>query len=351
MLKKYNSDYKSIILKTLKSENSYYLNKDKMNIFKKSIHEIDFFGIKETSLNDINIFDIIKDEDTGDELVKQLEVFEFYKPYFYGIMYTYTGNIEKAKIVGINKMEVDSLFNMPKSPKLIEDEEFIYLKFSLVITSKDESNSKIKYPVVCKFNKKENYLVIFFDTLKETYQEGKVKIDGKEINIYSKIMDQIEKWISKNINIKLSYHPTFKISSVFSDTVKERDDLEEFTEYLNDKSNGNRKLRADINGELPFFGKFDLFIDTLPDEKSKEMVKKFLEKYKKTCDFYQRGFRWLFEHNKNLKVEFKRSIFNDARDLIHFHSHCLESRRVDYVIRDIIEASRIHTTEKNTKTE
>ncbi len=343
------NDYKGIMLKTINGD-SFYFNKHKMDSLKQIIKEDPFFEMESYKLDEINILELIKDDEKNSKLLTHIEMNEFEKPYFYGMMYAYEGNIVPKNIESINDKERDILTKYPKYPKLFENEEFIYLKFSLVVTDVHGFGEKIKYPVICKFYKKEKCMVMHFDTLRDRFQ-SKVTENGKIVNVYSKIATNVESWLSKNLNIELTNYSVFTSSSIFCDTVKEREDLEEFTEYSNDKRNGNQKLRADKDGKLPFFGELEETIEALPNKDSRDIMKKFLKKHRNTNDYYQRGFTWLFEKNKNMKVEFKKSIFNDGRDLIHFHSHNLKSGRVDYVIRDIVEAGKLYKKQNESEAE
>jgi len=330
-------------MNTLKKGGSFYTNNEKIGELKKVIRDKDIFNTEKMNLQDIDLVKGIKE--CEDDLEKRkfiiaLENYEFYKPYFYGIMYHYKGFINKDHI---SNEPIDVLSNSPRSPKLLETEEYILLKFSLVLHNKYEQGIKIKYPILCKFYKRDECLIIFMDMLKDPYQIPRETRDGVETNIYSSLASKIENWLTTNLRITLENFNSFDSTNIFAKDVKVREDLEEFTENSFNSKNGNQKLRADADGKLPFYRELEEVIGSLPCEESITQLNNFLLRYKESSDYYQRGFRWLFENNKNMKVELKKSIFNDGRDLVHFHNHKLTVKEVDYVIRDIITASKLYS--------
>ena len=343
-----NSKYREYMVRSL-NHPSYTTQKKRRKILKQLLNSK--IINKDESINDMNLIDIVRDDDTRlGKVINKIEEYEFYNDYTYAFIYSlaeqdgslsfddFASTIKEIvdNSIGLNPLATDWLNTIIEKPTFLEDEENIFFKFSLVKHKLETGKDGIKHPIVCQFYKKLKIVTLFFNKLPSAYAEDIAYIDNA---------NTIKRWFKNNFNINLIEFNSFRASSNLWNE-REKDpiaykNITEFTEHSLDSEHGVIKLKANKKNKLAMMDNLRDVVKTFESENDKQKMLDFFEKYKNSNIFLKRGLTWHWEYGTSqtskISVEFKKNYLESGKTLIHFRYHNQSKERIDHVINDIKE--------------
>lgn len=202
-----NENNKILLQKTILEEYPVYMQMDLLNFLEKEkiIHK-DSRKKNSENLLDITEIPTVKKRlefifEKLNNIYKKCEEFEYLRAYRYFTIFKF------------NKMKDDIIDELLKNKSIIKhgEDEFIsftaqkptvkienskiIFKFNFYLTSKDDKNDKIKYPVLAILDKQENILEIRLDSVKFKYKD-------KE-KFYKETIDKVKAWIESIFKINV----------------------------------------------------------------------------------------------------------------------------------------------------
>lgn len=351
------SEYKQYIMETITNEYPRYLQRKVLNQLinnKILINKKGGFSeeLIKTGKVDVSAITDIKDKllvaiNQSDEVIKQIETFEFQKSYRYCTILNYTNLneatinelIEKGNILPYSEDNTNfdyianDIIDIP-TMRVLDDK--IILKFNMGRTSVDEQQNikRIKYPVLVVLFKELNILEIRFDVLRLDFKNTE--------DFYSRLINGTLAWLKRFMNIGVTcidFRPVEKFIEA------NRDDVILYAQAL--KTNSGSKVVLDIDADeeciLPILGGLKNLMKEYEEDfnaapKVKGLLEDFIQEIKDTSDSEWCKLYWKEKFDSDgILITINHTYKQEDFSLIQYHKNLKDMERMDYVTRYLIE--------------
>lgn len=340
-----NEINKKLLKKTILEEYPVYMQMDLLKFLEKE----KMIYKNSRKKNSENLLDITEITTVNERLefifeklnniYKKCEEFEYLRAYRYFTIFKFDaieeGIIEKLlKNESIIKYGEDEFISFTaQSPTVKLEEDKIILKFNFYLTSKDDKNDKMKYPVLTILDKEKKTLEIRLDSVKFKYK-------NKE-KFYKEIIDKIKAWIVSMLKINIEIIDFQAISKY----VKENKSNEVIITALKMKRNGtmavldsasNEFLTIPILGELKELLKENsaIFSKNEDTENIKSILDKFVKNIEETSELPSVKILW---YERKIKIVVLEAYKDSDYSLLKFLDELKDGECMDYVTEYLIK--------------
>lgn len=322
--------------------NTQYMTKGRLKKF-----------LKQYNYCNDNKFDVYKEmlsiiNSSSENVIKQLQLYEFEKNYKYFSLYKANCDEIENKIENIKYMlndnEFDFISNDIEKPSIKKYSNEIDIKFSLLLN--DVSNNKIiKYPIIATIFKDSGLVCIKFCSVSEDYYEDE---------FYININNKVKYWIKDNLDLSLEEFDSLNVFKSLYYDIRSNPDA-----YINesihsilmdDEMNGRSYFRASDKDMLPFLDDLLKLVKEFENENDKQRVLEYINRYESEAIVRSMGITWKsrFSNSRgkmgNITVSIGKAYSVNNLDskltyeflLHHIHQNSgINRERINYVIRYI----------------
>lgn len=226
-------------------------------------------------------------------------------------------------------------FTAQKPTVKIENNKVIF-KFNFYLTSKDDNNDKMKYPVLAILDKEEKILEIRLDSVKFKYK-------NKE-KFYKETIDKVKAWLKSMLKINIE---TIDFQSI-SKYIKENKANEVIITALKMKRNGTMAVLDSASNELltiPILGELKelikvhnkAFLKNEDTEEIKNILDKFIKNIEETSELPSVKMLW---YDKKIKIVVLEAYKDSDYSLLKFLEELKDGECMNYVTEYLIKCEK-----------
>lgn len=353
-------EYKAIIEETtVKEYPTYYQDK-----ILKLLKEKKLIYNDKRYKNEKNLLDVTRYDKSNDKLkfiienlevaIKEIEIFEFKRAYRYCSIFSITNYtddlLDKFNGEQINKFSEDInvfddlSFTAVNPTCKIESDKTIF-KFSFLLSNKDDTSKRIKYPILAIIHKDINTLEIRLDTVQFAYRDKELFYNDRINSILAwfksvlnmGITTEEQKVIIDNINFEaiVKYMRAEKNDDVTIVALKMR--REGMMAYLDAAS--NEELTIPILGELKkLISENERIFEKNKDTKDiKSIITRFINEIEETSSLPSVKALW---GEKKIKVLLTHGYQNEEYTIFKYSDELGDEEMMDYVTKYLVQCKK-----------
>lgn len=217
----------------------------------------------------------------------------------------------------------------------IENSKIIF-KFNFYLTSKDDKDDKIKYPVLVVLDKQEKIVEIRLDSVKFKYKD-------KE-KFYKENIDKVKAWIESILKINVE---TIDFQAI-SKYIKENKSDEVIITALKMRRNGTMAVLDSASNEfltIPILGELkellkendEMFLKNEDTKGIKNILDKFIKNIEETSELPSVKILW---HEKKIKIVVLEAYKDSDYSLLKLLDELKDGECMDYVTEYLIKCEK-----------
>ena len=343
-----NEINKRLLQKTILEEYPVYMQMDLLNFLEKEklIHK-NSRKKKSENLLDVTEIPTVRKRlefifEKLNNIYRKCEEFEYLRAYRYFTIFKFNeikDNIidellDDESIIKYGEDEFIS-FTAQKPTVKIENSKIIF-KFNFYLTSKDDKDDKIKYPVLVVLDKQEKIVEIRLDSVKFKYKD-------KEM-FYKENIDKVKAWIESILKINVE---TIDFQAI-SKYIKENKSDEVIITALKMRRNGTMAVLDSASNEfltIPILGELkellkendEMFLKNEDTKGIKNILDKFIKNIEETSELPSVKILW---HEKKIKIVVLEAYKDSDYSLLKLLDELKDGECMDYVTEYLIKCEK-----------
>ena len=340
-----NEINKRLLQKTILEEYPVYMQMDLLNFLEKEklIHK-NSRKKKSENLLDVTEIPTVRKRlefifEKLNNIYRKCEEFEYLRAYRYFTIFKFNeikDNIidellDDESIIKYGEDEFIS-FTAQKPTVKIENSKIIF-KFNFYLTSKDDKDDKIKYPVLVVLDKQEKIVEIRLDSVKFKYKD-------KE-KFYKENIDKVKAWIESILKINVE---TIDFQAI-SKYIKENKSDEVIITALKMRRNGTMAVLDSASNEfltIPILGELkellkennEMFFKSEDTKEIKNILDKFVKNIEETSELPSVKILW---YERKIKIVVLEAYKDSDYSLLKFLDELKDGECMDYVTEYFIK--------------
>lgn len=288
------------------------------------------------------------------EAVKQIEYWEFIRPYKYSVLFRHNGLdeerlqllVKEGNVIPfsqdslafdeLQELDATSVSQILRKPTLFHEDDKIFLKFSIKYKGflpGTGTQTKLKYPILVVLHKNLSVLEIRFDRISSYYKESDT--------FYRDKIKLVSSWITNVLYLHLE---NINLQPVIDYIEKnKKPEVEVNAKCMSLKMGGKATLESNEDYMLPLLGELKALIKEHENEfqqspKIKQILEDFIKDTEETSDLPWISLCWTNKIKyKQIIVKFQHNYYGGEYTLLQYIGVQKELGRMDYVSGYLIE--------------